>query len=85
MQHEIHAAVAQGVRPPTVLLLEHPAVYTAGMRTLAHERLVDSNGAPVIDVDRGGKIAFHGAGQLVRHPIVPLPDHVKIVDYVRRV
>ena len=68
-----------------MLLLEHPPVYTAGKRTEPHERPVDSGGAPVIDVDRGGKITFHGPGQLVGYPIVPLPDHVKVVDYVRRV
>jgi lipoyl(octanoyl) transferase len=83
-QRELHAAVAAGDQPPTVLLLEHPPVYTAGKRTLPHERPVDSGGAPVIEVDRGGKITFHGPGQLVGYPIVPLPDHVKVVDYVRR-
>jgi lipoyl(octanoyl) transferase len=85
MQREVHARVADGERAPTVLLLEHPPVYTAGKRTLPHERPVDSGGAPVIEVDRGGKITFHGPGQLVGYPIVPLPDHVKVVDYVRRV
>ena len=83
-QRELHAAVAEGDQAPTVLLLEHPPVYTAGKRTLPHERPVDSGGAPVIEVDRGGKITFHGPGQLVGYPIVPLPDHVKVVDYVRR-
>jgi lipoyl(octanoyl) transferase len=67
----------------TVLLLEHPPVYTAGKRTEAHERPVD--GTRVIDVDRGGKITFHGPGQLVGYPIVLLPKHVYVVDYVRRV
>jgi lipoyl(octanoyl) transferase len=84
LQREVHAAVAGGERAPTVLLLEHPPVYTAGKRTLPHERPVDSGGAPVIEVDRGGKITFHGPGQLVGYPIVPLPEHVKVVDYVRR-
>ena len=84
LQRDLHAAVADGTRPPTVLLLEHPPVYTAGKRTLPHERPADSGGAPVIEVDRGGKITFHGPGQLVGYPIVPLPDHVKVVDYVRR-
>ena len=83
-QRELHAAVAEGGHTPTVLLLEHPPVYTAGKRTLPHERPVDSGGAPVIEVDRGGKITFHGPGQLVGYPIVPLADHVKVVDYVRR-
>ncbi len=85
LQREVHARVADGEATPTVLLLEHPPVYTAGKRTLPHERPVDSGGAPVIEVDRGGKITFHGPGQLVGYPIVPLPDHVKVVDYVRRV
>jgi lipoyl(octanoyl) transferase len=85
LQREVHAHVADGEATPAVLLLEHPPVYTAGKRTLPHERPVDSGGAPVIEVDRGGKITFHGPGQLVGYPIVPLPDHVKVVDYVRRV
>lgn len=85
LQRAVHAEVVAGTRPPTVLLLEHPPVYTAGKRTEAHERPLDPGGAPVIDVDRGGKITFHGPGQLVGYPIVALPDHVKVVDYVRRV
>ncbi len=84
-QREVHAEVVAGDRPPTVLLLEHPPVYTAGKRTDPHERPADPGGAQVIDVDRGGKITFHGPGQLVGYPIVRLPDHVKVVDYVRRV
>jgi lipoyl(octanoyl) transferase len=83
LQREVHARVVEG-GPDTVLLLEHPPVYTAGKRTDPHERPVDSGGAPVIDVDRGGKITFHGPGQLVGYPIVRLPEHVKVVDYVRR-
>ena len=67
-----------------MLLLEHPPVFTAGKRTEPHERPL-GDGAPVIDVDRGGKITFHGPGQLVGYPIVRLPDHVLVVDYVRRV
>lgn len=85
LQREVHEGVVAGTRPPTVLLLEHPPVYTAGKRTDPHERPLDPGGAQVIDVDRGGKITFHGPGQLVGYPIVPLPDHVKVVDYVRRV
>ena len=85
LQREVHARVADGEQAPSVLLLEHPPVYTAGKRTLPEERPLDPGGAPVIDVDRGGKITFHGPGQLVGYPIVPLPDHVKVVDYVRRV
>ena len=81
----MHARVVDGDQPDTVLLLEHPPVYTAGKRTEPHERPLDPGGAPVIDVDRGGKITFHGPGQLVGYPIVRLPDHVKVVDYVRRV
>ena len=83
LQREVHEDVVAG-GPETVLLLEHPPVYTAGKRTDPHER-PDVPGAPVIDVDRGGKITFHGPGQLVGYPIVMLPDHVKVVDYVRRV
>ena len=82
-QRAVHAEVASGRAPDTVLLLEHPSVYTAGKRTEQYERPVD--GTPVIDVDRGGKITWHGPGQLVGYPIVRLPDHVKVVDYVRRV
>src|SRR5690625_188467 len=66
----------------TLLLLEHPPVYTAGRRTEPHERPVD--GTPVIDVDRGGKITWHGPGQLVGYPIVRLADPIDVVDYVRR-
>ena len=85
LQREVHAAVSAGEADDTVLLLEHPPVFTAGKRTDPHERPADPGGAPVIDVDRGGKITFHGPGQLVGYPIVTLPDHVKVVDYVRRV
>ncbi|WP_206422547.1 lipoyl(octanoyl) transferase LipB [Nocardioides pantholopis] len=85
LQRDVHARVSEGTQPATVLLLEHPPVFTAGKRTDPHERPADPGGAPVIDVDRGGKITFHGPGQLVGYPIVRLPDHVKVVDYVRRV
>jgi len=85
LQREVHAEVVAGRRGDSVLLLEHPPVFTAGKRTDPHERPADPGGAPVIDVDRGGKITFHGPGQLVGYPIVTLPDHVKVVDYVRRV
>ncbi len=85
LQRDVHASVVAGAAPDTVLMLEHPPVFTCGKRTDAHERPVDPGGAPVIDVDRGGKITFHGPGQLVGYPIVTLPDHVKVVDYVRRV
>jgi lipoyl(octanoyl) transferase len=88
-QRRVHAEVVAGA-PGTTLLLEHPAVYTAGKRTEPHERPTDlstADGRPVqvVDVDRGGKITFHGPGQLVGYPIVRLPDHVLVVDYVRRV
>ena len=68
---------------PTVLFVEHDPVYTAGHRTLPEERPFD--GTPVVDVDRGGKITFHGPGQLVGYPITKLPSHVLVVDYVRRI
>jgi lipoyl(octanoyl) transferase len=84
LQKQIHAKVVAGEQPDTVLLLEHPPTYTAGKRTDDHERPADSGGAPVIDVDRGGKITFHGPGQLVAYPIVRLPEKVKVVDFVRR-
>jgi lipoyl(octanoyl) transferase len=82
MQRQIHADVVAGRAPDTVLLLEHPAVYTAGKRTEIFERPAD--GTPVIDVDRGGKITWHGPGQLVGYPIVKLPDPIDVVAYVRR-
>ena len=82
-QRRLHAAVAAGTEPATVLLLEHEPVYTAGKRTLAVERPFD--GTPVVDVDRGGKITWHGPGQLVGYPIVKLSDPVDVVDYVRRI
>jgi len=83
MQRAVHAEVSAGTRPGTVIMLEHPPVYTAGKRTELHERPLD--GTPVVDVDRGGKITWHGPGQLVGYPIVQLPDAVYVVDYVRRV
>lgn len=81
-QRRVHAAVASGHQEDTVLLLEHQAVYTAGKRTEAHERPLD--GTPVVDVDRGGKITWHGPGQLVGYPIVRLPSPVDVVAHVRR-
>lgn len=81
-QREVHARVVSGELPDTLLLLEHAAVYTAGKRTEDHERPTD--GTPVIDVDRGGKITWHGPGQLVGYPIVRLPDPVDVVAHVRR-
>jgi lipoyl(octanoyl) transferase len=84
-QRELHQQVVAGEVPDTVWLLEHPPVFTAGKRTAPGDRPVDPGGAPVIDVDRGGLVTFHGPGQLVGYPVVRLPDHVKVVDYVRRV
>ena len=81
-QRALHAAVASGRAPDTVILLEHPSVYTAGKRTEPHER--PTNGAPVIDIDRGGKITWHGPGQLVGYPIVRLAEPIDVVAYVRR-
>ena len=81
-QRAVHAAVVAGRAPDTVLLLEHPPVYTAGKRTEPDERPTD--GTPVIDVDRGGKITWHGPGQLVGYPILRLPDPIDVVGYVRR-
>jgi lipoyl(octanoyl) transferase len=82
-QRRLHEAVSTGEAPDTVLLLEHPSVYTAGKRTQPWDRPVD--GTPVIDVDRGGRITWHGPGQLVGYPILRLPDPVDVVAYVRRV
>src|SRR5690348_2525100 len=69
-QRRLHAAVVAGEEPETVLLLEHPSVYTAGRRTEVWDRPVD--GTPVVEVDRGGKITWHGPGQLVGYPIIRL-------------
>ena len=81
-QRRVHALVSAGAQPDTVLLLQHEAVYTAGKRTEPHERPWD--GAPVVDVDRGGKITWHGPGQIVGYPIVRLARPVDVVAYVRR-
>ncbi|MDA4891178.1 MULTISPECIES: lipoyl(octanoyl) transferase LipB [unclassified Microbacterium] len=83
LQRRVHAEVVAGTRPDTLLLLEHEAVYTAGKRTEPHERPQD--GTPVIDVDRGGKITWHGPGQLVGYPIVRLVEPVDVVAHVRRI
>ncbi|MCI2958698.1 lipoyl(octanoyl) transferase LipB [Agromyces atrinae] len=82
LQRAVHRAVVAGESPDTVLLLEHPSVYTAGRRTSPDERPTD--GTPVIDVDRGGKITWHGPGQLIGYPIVRLPEPVDVVAHVRR-
>lgn len=81
-QRAVHEAVVAGTEPDTVLLLEHPPVYTAGRRTEPLDRPFD--GTPVVDVDRGGKITWHGPGQLVGYPIVRLPDPIDVVAHVRR-
>jgi lipoyl(octanoyl) transferase len=81
MQREVHSEVVSGARPDTVILLEHSSVFTAGKRTEDSERPTD--GTPVIDVDRGGKITWHGPGQLVGYPIMTLPQPIDVVGYVR--
>ena len=81
LQREVHAAVVAGDRPATVLLCEHEDVYTAGRRTASWDRPTD--GTPVVEVDRGGKITWHGPGQLVGYPIVRLAEPVDVVAYVR--
>jgi lipoyl(octanoyl) transferase len=82
-QRTIHAEVAQGIRPNTLILLEHPSVYTAGKRTTDLEKPTD--GTPVIDVDRGGKITWHGPGQLIGYPIVKLAKPTELVGFVREI
>jgi lipoyl(octanoyl) transferase len=81
LQRTIHKEVVQGTRPDTCILLEHEGVYTAGKRTEDSERPDD--GTEVIDVDRGGKITWHGPGQLVGYPIMKLPNPIDVVGYVR--
>jgi len=82
LQRATHRAVVAGESPDTVILLEHPSVYTAGKRTEEYEKPID--GTPVIDVDRGGKITWHGPGQLVGYPIIRLAEPIDVVGYVRR-
>ena len=81
LQRTIHKEVVQGLRPDTCILLEHEGVYTAGKRTEDSER--PNDGTAVIDVDRGGKITWHGPGQLVGYPIMRLPNPIDVVGYVR--
>ncbi len=81
LQRDLHAEVADGSRENTLLLVEHPSVYTAGRRTELSDRPI--NGVPVIDVDRGGKITWHGPGQLVGYPIVKLKQATNVVGFVR--
>jgi lipoyl(octanoyl) transferase len=83
LQRELHADVANGIRENTLLLLEHPSVYTAGRRTEEFERPLD--GSNVIDVDRGGRITWHGPGQLVGYPIIKLLEPTEVVGFVREI
>jgi lipoyl(octanoyl) transferase len=83
LQRRTHADVADGIRPDTVLLVEHHSVYTAGKRTAGRER--PSDGTPVIDVDRGGRITWHGPGQIVAYPIVRLAEPIDVIAYVRAI
>lgn len=80
-QRAVHAEVASGARPGHVIFVEHPPVYTAGRRTKPSDHPKD--GTPVVPVDRGGEITYHGPGQLVGYPIVKLPEGVGVVDHVR--
>ncbi|GAB3554337.1 lipoyl(octanoyl) transferase LipB [Arthrobacter tumbae] len=79
-QKALHESVIAGTSPSTVLLLEHSPVYTAGKRTEEHEKPFD--GTPVVPVDRGGKLTWHGPGQLVGYPILALPEPTRVADYV---
>jgi lipoyl(octanoyl) transferase len=83
LQRRLHEQRVLGLIPDTCLLLEHDAVYTAGKRTDPLDRPIGDPGAPVIDVDRGGKITWHGPGQLVGYPIVALDEPIDVVGYVR--
>lgn len=81
MQRQFHKEIVAGIRPNSLILLEHPSVFTAGKRTQDFERPTD--GTPVIDVDRGGRITWHGPGQLVGYPIVKLLKPTELVGFVR--
>lgn len=83
LQKEIADSIVAGSQPNTLLLLEHPSVYTAGRRTLEVDR--PSDNTPVIDVDRGGKITWHGLGQLVGYPIIKLRNPADVVGFVRHI
>jgi lipoyl(octanoyl) transferase len=85
VQRDLHARRAAGLIPDVCLLLEHPPVYTAGRRTEPADRPLGDPGAPVIEVDRGGKITWHGPGQLVGYPIVALDEPMDVVGYVRQI
>jgi lipoyl(octanoyl) transferase len=81
MQRQFHKEIVAATRPNSLILLEHPSVFTAGKRTQDFERPTD--GTPVIDVDRGGRITWHGPGQLVGYPIVKLLKPTELVGFVR--
>ncbi|MGF0117118.1 lipoyl(octanoyl) transferase LipB [Promicromonospora sp. Marseille-Q5078] len=81
LQRAVHADVVAGDRPDTLIVVEHPDVYTAGRRTHRDERPTD--GTPVVDVDRGGKVTWHGPGQQVVYPILRLAEPIDVVAYVR--
>jgi lipoyl(octanoyl) transferase len=83
LQRRLHERRCRGEVPDTCLLLEHQPVYTAGKRTSPLDRPVGDPGAPVIDVDRGGKITWHGPGQLVGYPVVALGEPIDVIAYVR--
>lgn len=83
IQRTLHSEIADGLRPNTLMLLEHSSVFTAGRRTLDNERPTD--GTPVIDVDRGGKITWHGPGQIVGYPIIRLANRLDVVGFVREI
>ena len=83
LQRGLHADVADGIRENTLVLLEHPSVYTAGRRTEEFERPLD--GSNVIEVDRGGRITWHGPGQLVGYPIIKLLEPTEVVGFVREI
>ena len=81
IQRSVHKQVASSARPDTVLLLEHSSVYTAGKRTEVHE--LPDDGSEFVETDRGGKITWHGPGQLIGYPIMHLPQPIDVVGYVR--
>jgi len=83
MQRNLHAQVAEKKHENIIMILEHPPVFTAGKRTLPHER--PHNGATVIDVDRGGKITWHGPGQIIGYPILRLAKPTELVGFVREI
>ena len=85
LQRQLHEQRVAGAIPDTCLLLEHEPVFTAGKRTSPLDRPLGDAGAPVIEVDRGGKITWHGPGQLVGYPIIKLSDPVDVLAYVRAI